>query len=312
MRSRHSRAVGMTMPLVAMTSLGRQIAPAGSEGSSPPARPKLTSALAPASTSACAPRRAATAPMPLTLSSVPSASASIRAPAPVLGPKCRASAESAQTMPATLSMGRSVAAEAAVGRECPAGKIGAVAVILEIEHARKARRRETRIAPQALGPLRAAEIFNAALHRIGAAGARCQQRQQRPGALKGIAGGALARAGWTQIAVVALAPAAIGVLTSFEPAHGALHGLIIRSDAGLGEGHQHRPGAVDVIRPPAPEPRAVRLLLSAKKADGALHCGSVLRPAGSRQRRDHPGRDIAGRWIEQCTVIGERNVIEVV
>ena len=103
-RSRQWRAVVIEAPSDEITSLGRKIVPGLSAGSSPPAIPQLASAVAPASMSACALRAAAARPMPLTASSVPSASGVRDSCRRVAGPRWRASAASAQTTPTTFSV----------------------------------------------------------------------------------------------------------------------------------------------------------------------------------------------------------------
>ena len=81
------------------TLTGKQIVPAGKLGSNPPAMPQLTKAVAPASMSARAAAAAATPPMPLTATRVPSGMA--KGPLARGGdPNVRASAMSAATTPA--------------------------------------------------------------------------------------------------------------------------------------------------------------------------------------------------------------------
>src|SRR5580692_6813442 len=93
--------------------------------------------------------------------------------------------------PAALSMTGSRAQEIPVGRQRPEREIGAVAVILEIEHARKARRRVGRITPETIALLGAPQIFDATAHCVRTAATRRQQRQQCPRSLIGIAGRAV-------------------------------------------------------------------------------------------------------------------------
>src|SRR5882757_2916865 len=97
--SRQCGSVAKVAPSRETTALGRQIVPAGSAGSRPPAIPQLTNAVAPASTSARAAIAAAVEPMPLTATRVPSLIVN-RPPLRRIGaPKVRASALSAATTP---------------------------------------------------------------------------------------------------------------------------------------------------------------------------------------------------------------------
>ena len=76
---------------------------------------------------------------------------------------------------------------------------------------------------------------------------------------------------------------------------------------------QRRPGAVDVVGAPAPEPGAVRLLLAQEIVEPARERGrsSLIGPSCASSR-DAARRDIGGRRIEQRAMIGEGNVVEIV
>src|SRR5262249_19148631 len=127
----------------------------------------------------------------------------------------------------------------------------------------------------------AQQVLDAALDRPGVHLTRGQQTENGPGAL-------VRRAGCTfvlaprVVAVVALAPAAVGILPLLEPSHRALHGGIIGADAGVRQRGKHRPGAVYIVGPPTPEPRAVGFLLVAQIRDGAYQRPCVARAAGER------------------------------
>src|SRR5207237_9034362 len=83
----------------------------------------------------------------------------------------------------------------------------------------------------------------------------------------------------SRVAVIALAPAAVGILPGREPPPGAARGGIIRADARLRERSQYRPCTVDVVRAPAAEPRAVRFLLRSEEHTSELqsHLNLVCR-----------------------------------
>ena len=80
----------------------------------------------------------------------------------------------------------------------------------------------------------------------------------------------------------------------------------------LRERHEHRPGAVDVIGSPAPEPRAVGFLLPAQIRNRTIERRVILRPANACEDGNNPRGHVVGRRIEQRAVIGERNVVEIV
>src|SRR2546430_3789450 len=202
--------------------------------------------------------------------------------------------------------------QGAVCRQSPKRKVGAIAVISEVEHARKPRRGEARITPQTVVLLGSQQVFDTAPHRIGADLPGRKQPQQGPGTLVGSArrfSGCLLP---VRVGVIALAPAAVGILPGYEPTHGAARGRIIRADARLRERSQYRPGTVDVVRAPATEPRAVRFLLLAQKGDCASEHRLVLGTPDLRQHRHHAGGDIARGRIQQSAMIRDWNLVEVV
>src|SRR5260370_13874852 len=111
-------------------------------------------------------------------------------------------------------MSDSATRQGAVGRQRPEREMRRIAVIFQIEHARKAGRREARVAPQSIGLLRAQQEFGAASHGIRVRLPRGEQAQKRPGGLVRGARELPSLAGRQRITIVALAPAA--VLTLFE------------------------------------------------------------------------------------------------
>ena len=148
-----------------------------------------------------------------------------------------------------------------VAGERPQRKIGAVAVIAQVEHAR-----ETDRVVQLLVPF-------AALARRAAAGRRCRARpprsRPRPRPSARAAPRPSARACWRRlvpalrpVAAAALAPAAIRLLARLQPLDGLAHVGLRHVLAGGVQRAQHRPGAVDVVGAPAAEPGAVGFLLA--------------------------------------------------
>ena len=114
------------------------------------------------------------------------------------------------------------------------------------------------------------------------------------------------------VAVIALPPAAVQILSRSQPIDRAPHGGIIRADAGLRECGQDRPGAVNIVGPPATEPRAIAFLLVAQVSHRALERRSVLRTADARERCYDPGGNVARRRIQQRAMIGERDRVQIV
>src|SRR5690348_16644611 len=100
--------------------------------------------------------------MPLTAMSAPSGSEARLLFECTAGPSALASAASAATMPTRPD--RSTLCAVSIRRESPEREIRRVAVIFEIEHARKARRGERGMAPEPVGALRAQQEVDAASH----------------------------------------------------------------------------------------------------------------------------------------------------
>src|SRR3569832_2797095 len=97
--------------------------------------------------------------------------------------------------------------EIPVCRERPEREVRAVAVILQVEHARETRRREVRIGPEAIGSLGAQQVLNTATRRARISLSGRHQSQKGPGSLVRRAGGALTQVSLAGVGVVALAPA---------------------------------------------------------------------------------------------------------
>src|SRR5207249_8735900 len=87
---------------------------------------------------------------------------------------------------------------------------------------------------------------------------RCVEPDQRPRRLRGRRGAA-APPGLVAIRAEVLAEAAARVLHLRQPVDGARDARMLAPPAG-GEGGEDGAGAVDVVRAPAPEPRALAFL----------------------------------------------------
>src|SRR6185312_12784054 len=98
---------------------------------------------------------------------------------------------------------------AAIGGQRPQRKVGAVAVILQVEDAGEAGRGIAGMLPEAVGLLRATQILDATRDRRLLVAAHRQQRDQRPGTLVGSALEAPTGQRRILVTVIALAPAAV-------------------------------------------------------------------------------------------------------
>ena len=78
------------------------------------------------------------------------------------------------------SMGGSELCQSAVRRQRPKRKIGAIAVISEVEHSRKPRRGEARITPEPVCLLCSQQVLNAAAHRSRIRPPRPQEARAAP------------------------------------------------------------------------------------------------------------------------------------
>src|SRR5262247_2212531 len=118
----------------------------------------------------------------------------------------------------------------AVHAERPEREVLGVEVVLEEEHAREARAVPERILPAAVRALRAHEVLDARVHRRPRRRADREEAEQSPGRLARDGDAASGQLG-LRVTLAALAPAAIGVLAAYEPAHRALHVLVARVHA---------------------------------------------------------------------------------
>ncbi len=143
--------------------------------------------------------------------------------------------------------------------------------------------------------------------------ARCHQSKQGPCRLRGGGGGTLKSPVVEPVAGGILAPAAVLVLDRNQPVHRLADRRVLVVDARGIERAQHRPGAVDVVQPPAAIPRSLRKLGPAQIVDpGRDRLAAMSGLAELGQHRDAAGGDVLGRRIEQRAMIGERNVVEII
>ena len=76
---------------------------------------------------------------------------------------------------------------------------------------------------------------------------------------------------------------------------------------------QHRPSSINVIHAPAAIPTSLCGLRAAQVIDRTCHRRAVRRGfVDLCQHRNTAGGDVLGRRIEQCAMIGERDVVQIV
>src|SRR5277367_1315531 len=90
----------------------------------------------------------------------------------------------------------------------------------------------------------------------------------------------------------ALPPTPVRVLSGQQPLGGAADFRRRRIDAGSVEGGQYRPGTVDVVGAPAPEPAAVGFLIAPQKGDRSGDGGMVRVIAELAKQPEAAGADI--------------------
>src|ERR1700722_8369889 len=188
----------------------------------------------------------------------------IHHPAAPPSPRCAPPLRAPRRRPSSLSMSDTVAGQIAVGAERPEREVRGITVISQVEHPRKSGSRETRIVPQPIRLLRAHQKLGAAPHTLGGGPPRREQSQKSPRSLVRGAWESYGLCMRQRIGIVALAPAAVGILLELQPIDGAPNGGIVGTDVRLYECRQHRPGAVNIVGAPAAEPRTIGFLLFAQ------------------------------------------------
>src|SRR5262249_2362655 len=139
------------------------------------------------------------------------------------------------------------------------------------------------------------------------------QAEQRPCGLRCRARRSLVAPVIEAVACRVFAPATIGILYRRKPVHGPSYHERLGIDASCGERTQGRPSAVDVIYAPPTEPAALRPLLAAEKLDRPPHYRAGLRSLTELGQHGKASSGKIGCWrIEQRTMIGERDVVEIV
>ena len=192
------------------------------------------------------------------------------------------------------------AAQTAIAGQRPEREIFGVAVVAQIEDARKTGAAVVRLAPEPVVLLAGASgtqrpRFTAHARRRRRPSARATPRRSAKRCFRR-ARGRHSRAGSSDRL---LAPAAVLVLDREQPTGRVLHLRRPGGEAGGVQCAQHRPGPIDVVDPPASVPRALRPLRAAKVIEPAC-AGPATSPALPRaapaSRRSAPsGRATADR-----------------
>src|SRR5262249_28750852 len=107
-----------------------------------------------------------------------------------------------------------------------------------------------------------------------------------------------------------LPPAPIRVLGGHEPTHGTpdiglVHRLIHRAQA-----TQDVTGAIDIIDPPAPIPRAIRLLLALHKTQRPLDNTMRTREADEPEEFERPTGHVARARVQHGFMVSKGNLVQ--
>src|SRR5512145_3483118 len=197
----------------------------------------------------------------------------------------------------TAGTGCSLIKAVAIDPQRPEWEILGVQVILQHEDAREAGAVPEVVLPGTVVTLGGDEVLDAPLEcRPLPAGG--QQRQQRPRRLRR---NGLAPSGQlgAVVALAGLAPAAVPVLTAFQPPDGALHVFLAGVLADGAETAQHRPGPVDVVDAPASEPGAVVPLPRLQEVQRAGRRLEVAPVAVRAEQLEATSGEVFGGGIQQ-------------
>src|SRR5262245_23249114 len=181
-----------------------------------------------------------------------------------------------------------------------------VEVVADVEVAREARARELGLVPVAVLALGARQPGDGALDGRRTLAAGGEQREQRPAGLRG--GRAAAPAlGAILVGGERLAEAAVRVLHALEPGDRTADR---RGAERLARTRQRRQGGarpVEVVRAPAPEPGAVRLLRPEQPVPRAA-CLGIAGATVEREHLEHVGGDVRARRIDHLAEVAEREL----
>src|SRR5207249_3608043 len=183
-----------------------------------------------------------------------------------------------------------------------------VKVVFQIKNARETGAGEIRLAPGAVLTLLVDEIGNGLANRRIAGVRPCKQSDQSPGGLRRRTG-ALPFRRRRFVTGKRLPEAAVGLLHSAQPDHGAL-AIVARGQRNRFQCAQHPAGSVSVVDAPAAEPRTVAGLVLQQEFHGALNRRMVRWPAKPAKTFYDACGDVGGRGIDHRVVVREGNVAE--
>src|SRR5688500_9565966 len=153
----------------------------------------------------------------------------------------------------------------------PQREILRVPIISEVKDSWKTRCGEPGVLPQAVLILGIQEVDDTATHFLAVCLSRGHQSKDRPGRLERRARFELACLLRPEVSVVTFTPTAILALHGFQPMCSAADSKMSRIYAREAESFQHRPGAINVIASPAPEPGAAGFLLIEQVSQASVH-----------------------------------------
>src|SRR4029453_17980775 len=154
------------------------------------------------------------------------------------------------------------------------------------------------------------QIVDATLDGRAARAPSGEEPEQRP---RGLTRRGRAHAGELVIvvALAGLAPAAVLVLVTLEPADRALDVFVTGVFADRGEAAQRRPGAVDVVHSPAAVPRPIVPLRMTEEIDRALRGLEVLPVAERAEQFEPTPGQVLRRRVEERAMVREGDVVQV-
>jgi hypothetical protein len=150
----------------------------------------------------------------------------------------------------------------AKARERPERKVNGVAVIAQIEDARKPDRGVPGLIPTPVFALTFDKVADTSGNRRVSNLSGSHQAKQRPGRLRGDAVGRFAMRYSGVVGFGAFAPAAVRMLPGEQPNYRSAYFRRDGVDAECIESRQRRPGSIDVVGAPATEPAAIALLFA--------------------------------------------------
>ncbi len=189
------------------------------------------------------------------------------------------------------------------------GEVLAIHIVLEIEDAWEAGSSGEVFGPGAVIVLAAQEELHAANYGAATCIPAGAKPHNCPGSLAGSTWSSPFESGKV-VRLASFAPAAIIILTTFQPVAAAADPFLVHVFTDRGEPSQDLPGSVDVIDTPASVPRAIGLLSAANHFDSSADWKTFsIEAAGSEQLKDAAGQ-VGARWVEDGVVVSEGHMLQ--